>query len=219
MTFPETSHRRQQQKPAFGFNTHGNIIPLPRCEGRSKKANVTLIAATDLAGGIGLKNTIPWNLKPDMAQFRKLTMGHYVIMGRKTYESLPFDKDVGYRRLKGRKIVVISRNPLSAAMANGLFDDVKYAGSLLEALSFLINVDQIFIAGGAEIYAQAMDYIDDAILTEIHIHTQADVFLPPLPTNDFFPPVRSGHELLGTKFTYNYLLRRREIFVEIPAGS
>jgi len=127
---------------------------------------ISLIVAVDEDGAIGKDGVIPWSMPADMAYFRNKTKGHPVIMGRKTHESIG-------RVLPGRLNVVITRD------ASYRSDGCVVAHSLAEAIdraSSAEGADEIFIIGGAEIYAQALDLTDRIYLTKIHTHSGGDRF-------------------------------------------
>jgi dihydrofolate reductase len=135
---------------------------------------VSIIVAMDEHGGIGLKNQLPWRLSSDLKRFKALTMGHHLILGRKTYESLG-------RPLPGRKIIVVTRQAGYAALG------CLAAGSLEEALSLAEKAGETeaFIAGGAEIYVQALPLAQRIYLTRVHAIVQADAFFPPLDPGEW----------------------------------
>jgi dihydrofolate reductase len=126
---------------------------------------VSLIAAVAANGVIGLGNDLPWHLPADLRRFKRLTMGHHLIMGRRTFDSLG-------RPLPGRTIVVISRSPRSDSAG------IRWAGSLAEALEIAAGDDEVFIAGGAEIYREALERADRFYLTKIHAEIEGDVIFP-----------------------------------------
>ncbi|WP_164009551.1 dihydrofolate reductase [Pyxidicoccus trucidator] len=113
---------------------------------------------------IGANNQLPWRLPADLARFKKLTMGHTLIMGRKTYESIG-------RPLPGRTIVVLTRRQDYAP------EGVKVAHSLDEALA-LANGGEVFIAGGTDIYTQLMERVDRLYLTRISREFPGDAYFP-----------------------------------------
>jgi len=128
---------------------------------------VSLIVAMDERGGIGKGNRLPWRLSADMKRFRELTMGHHIVMGRKTFESIG-------RALPGRQTVIITRNPELEVK------DCMIAHSLDEALSLADEraETEVFVCGGAEIYAQSIERADRLYLTEVHTQVEADTFFP-----------------------------------------
>ena len=140
---------------------------------------LSLIWAQSVSGVIGRDGDIPWQLPEDMAHFRQLTMGHPVIMGRKTWDSLP----ARFRPLPGRRNIVITRQ--SDWSQNG----VQRASSLPEALQMCEQQGgdgdggdggTVWIMGGAQIYAQALPLADRVEVTEIAQDFDGDAFAPVL---------------------------------------
>lgn len=136
---------------------------------------ITLIVAMAENRIIGRDDFIPWDLPEDRKRFRRLTMGHPVIMGRRTYQSLP-------RPLDGRTVIVLSRNR-DFSCSDGL-----RAGSLDEALDLAVNAtggDEVFIAGGGELYRESLAHADRICLTVLHQTVSGDVTFPELPEGMF----------------------------------
>ncbi len=133
--------------------------------------NIKLIAATDKNRGIGLNGTIPWSLPLDMKHFKETTKGHVVVMGRKTYESIP-EK---YRPLPGRTNVVLSKS-----LVEGDLPGCSIFNGFHEVINFYARkeVDTIYVAGGGQIYEEAIGYASEVILTEIDESFPADTFFP-----------------------------------------
>jgi dihydrofolate reductase len=123
-----------------------------------------LIAAMARNRVIGIENRLPWRLPSDLARFKRLTMGHHLIMGRKTFESIG-------RPLPGRTTIVITRGAFSAA-------GVLTAGSLPAAFAVAAADDQPFICGGAEVYRHAIDIADILYLTIIDKDVIGDAIFP-----------------------------------------
>jgi dihydrofolate reductase len=132
-------------------------------------ARLTSIVAIDRNGAIGCRNALPWNLKSDMAFFRTSTMGHSVIMGRKTYESIG-------KPLPGRKNIVLSHNGL-------LFDSTPNCQLGLSVSECLARAQlnrsrEIFVIGGAATYTEFAPLVDRYLVTMVdHIVPDADAFL------------------------------------------
>ncbi len=122
-----------------------------------------MIAAVARNGGIGFAGQLPWHLPEDLRRFKQLTTGHTVLMGRKTYESLG-------RPLPHRRNVVISSGPVSG---------VESYRSVQEGLAALAGEEQVFVIGGAQLYAQLLSRCDELYLTLVDRDIQADVFFPP----------------------------------------
>lgn len=129
---------------------------------------VSIIVAQAENAVIGLNNTLPWHLSADLQRFKQITMGKPIIMGRKTHESIG-------RPLPGRDNVVISRN--RDYCANGCFAFT----SLSAALAAYTEAEEVFIIGGAGLYADALDKAEYIYLTQIHQTFTGDTFFPALP--------------------------------------
>ena len=136
---------------------------------------LSLIAAVARNGVIGRDNQLLWHLPGDMRHFRETTRGKPVIMGRKTWESLP-EK---FRPLPGRLNVVVSRTPDYAAPGAVL------AGSLEDALGKAGEDDEVFVIGGAELYCQALPLAERLYLTEISADFDGDTRFPEIPPDEW----------------------------------
>jgi len=133
-------------------------------------ARLHLIYARAANGVIGRNNTMPWHLPEDMAHFKRTTMGCPVIMGRKTWDSLP----ARFRPLPGRRNVVISRDPQWAA------EGAVRAASLHEAVQACPGASDIWVMGGGQIYAQALPLAHSVVVTEIAQDFEGDTYAPEL---------------------------------------
>lgn len=131
---------------------------------------VNLIFARASNGVIGRNNTLPWHLPEDMAHFRKLTSGAPVIMGRKTWDSLP----AKFRPLPNRVNIVVTRQ------RDWNERGAERVGSLTEAIAVSENLSapEVWVMGGAQIYAEAEQFAERAIITEIHQDFDGDAFAP-----------------------------------------
>ncbi len=135
---------------------------------------ISILAALDENRGIGLENRIPWHLPADLKLFKKLTMGHYLILGRKTYQSIGGP-------LPGRKMIILTRNPDFQATDNFT------AGSLMDALQ-IAEADgekEVFIIGGAEVYQQSLPLADHLYLTSVLSSAPADTFFPQINESEW----------------------------------
>jgi len=121
----------------------------------------------DQERGIGKNNRLPWHLPDDLKRFKALTMGHHLIMGRKTFESIS-------RPLPGRTTIVVTRNPEYKA------EGCLVAHSIQDALALAEHrgESEVFIAGGGEIFSQAVEYADQIYLTLIHTVTDSPIEFP-----------------------------------------
>ena len=132
----------------------------------ARKPRLSLIAAVAANGVIGSDNALPWRLPEDLKRFKALTLGHPVIMGRKTYESIG-------RPLPGRRNIVVTRN---AAYQT---DGCEVVASLAAALAACQGgSDEIFVIGGAQIYAEALPLAQRLYLTEIRRAFEGDARFP-----------------------------------------
>ena len=125
-----------------------------------------LIAAMAANRVIGRGNTIPWNIPGEQTRFKEITMGHSLIMGRKTWES------IGRKPLPGRRNLVVTRN--SEFRATGA--EVVY--SLEEGLARTEGDEKVFIIGGAQLYRLSLEQADTLILTELEQEVAGDAFFP-----------------------------------------
>ena len=136
---------------------------------------IALVAAVARGGVIGRDGIVPWRVPEDLARFRELTMGQPVVMGRKTWESLP-DR---FRPLPGRRNVVVTRNATWHA------EGAERAGSLEDALHLVEGAERVFVIGGGELYAAALPLADELLLTEIDIEVKGDTWFPSWDRADF----------------------------------
>ena len=133
---------------------------------KSTTMSLTLIAALDLDNGIGKENQLLWHLPDDFQHFKHLTMGHCVIMGRKTLESLP-------KLLSKRTHIVLSRDK------NYQREHCIMVSSIQEAIAVSHEQDEHpFVIGGGEVYKLALPYATTLELTRVQAHFQADTFFP-----------------------------------------
>ncbi|AJP48121.1 hypothetical protein PG1C_05915 [Rugosibacter aromaticivorans] len=141
---------------------------------------IILIAAVAANGVIGVANTLPWRIADDLKRFKVLTLGHPIIMGRKTWESLG-------RALPGRHNIVITRNPGYCAQG------ATVVASVAAAIAACANEETAFVIGGAEIYAQTLALAQRMELTEIHAEVIGDACFPDFNRNAWHELVRESH--------------------------
>jgi dihydrofolate reductase len=154
---------------------------------------LALIAAVARNGVIGRDNGLVWHEPLDQKHFRSVTMGCPVVMGRKTWESLP----ARFRPLPGRRNVVVTRQ--TAYEAPG----AHTVASLDAALADLADTPQVFVIGGAELYALALPRADTLELTEISADLQGDAHFPPFGQLGFVETKRTVHTAAdGTPFAF-----------------
>jgi dihydrofolate reductase len=142
---------------------------------------ISIIAAVASNRVIGLNNSLPWHLPADLRHFKRLTKGHYLLMGRKTYESLEGP-------LPGRTIVLITRQ--ACYSREGLYT----AHSLPDAIELAAEEKEVFIAGGAEIYSEALSLADRMYLTLIHHKFEGDTRFPEFDELDWDLTERRDYE-------------------------
>jgi dihydrofolate reductase len=128
---------------------------------------VSLIAALDEANGIGWQGGLPWRLPADLRRFKRLTMGHHLICGRKTYQSIG-------RPLPGRTMIVVTRQKDFQAPGCRVVHSLDAALALAEAA----GEEEVFVIGGAALYAAALPYARRMYLTRVHAVLPADVHFP-----------------------------------------
>ena len=161
---------------------------------------VSLIAAMDRRRGIGLDNQLPWRLSADLKRFRALTMGHHIIVGRKTFESIG-------KPLAGRQMVVITRD--IGFQAEGCL--VSHSPEEAIQLARTRGENEVFICGGAEIYNQSIAQSDRLYLTLIDAEVEADTFFPEFDEQEWqereavFHPLDEKNQF---PFTFKLLVRK-----------
>ncbi|WP_040792148.1 dihydrofolate reductase [Nocardia paucivorans] len=136
---------------------------------QSPARTVGLIWAQTPRGVIGADNAIPWRIPEDMARFKAVTMGHPVVMGRRTWDSLP----ERFRPLPGRRNIVVSRRSTWAA------DGAERVGSVEEALRST-HPEDVWVIGGGEIYRLALPHATELLITEVDSDIPGDTYAPTL---------------------------------------
>lgn len=138
--------------------------------------DVCLVVAMARNGAIGIDNSLPWRLPGDLKRFKEITLGHPIIMGRRTFESIG-------RALPGRTNIVVTRN------AGWSADGVTVADSIEHALDAAVlkaeedGVNEVMIIGGAELYRQCVDLSTRMYITEIHAEYAGDAYFPAIDAN------------------------------------
>lgn len=149
--------------------------------------SVSMIAAVGKNLELGKNNDLIWHFKEDMKFFKDTTMGHTVVMGRKTFESLP-------KALPGRKNIVISSNAEYQAQGATVVTSVE------EALQIADN-EEIFVIGGGKIYAEFLPYADKLYLTEIDAEcADADTYFPQFNKSDYIKKIINYYDIDGVEF-------------------
>lgn len=150
---------------------------------------ISIIAAIGKNNALGRGNDLIWHIKEDLKNFKNLTMGKYIVMGKNTYESLP-------KHLEGRKYIVLSSS-LSEIENGLLFNDFN------KLLEFIKNVDEeVMIIGGSSIYKLFLPLADKLYLTEIDSEEKADVYFPEFNKEDYKRNVVSTNEVDGLKYSF-----------------
>ena len=140
----------------------------------NKKPNLSIIVAIAQNGAIGKNNDLLWHLSGDLKRFKKLTTGHPVVMGRKTWESLP------KRPLPGRKNIVFTQNPDFEA------EGAEVVHSVNELFKTLKDCDEeVFVMGGAAIYQLLLPFANRLYITRVYRDYEADVFFPTIDMSEF----------------------------------
>jgi len=163
---------------------------------------VSIIAALDRNRGIGIGNQLPWRLPADLKRFRELTMGHHIIVGRKTFESIG-------KPLPGRQMIIVTRDRGYSA-----------AGLVVHSIEEAIDLarerpeSEVFVCGGAGIYAQAISLADVMYLTLVDAEVAADAFFPAFDQRDWEERESLHHPADGRNqypFTFKVMTRMPRI--------
>lgn len=158
---------------------------------------LTIIAAIGRNGEIGRGGGLPWRLPADLAFFKRTTMGHAVIMGRRTFDEVK-------KPLPGRENIVVTRNRSFAA------DGVVAVASLDDAIAHCAGREEAFVIGGAEIYRQALAIADRMILTRIDGEFEADTHFPAFDERAWREVSRETHEAdEKNKWGYAFVVMER----------
>ncbi|HET9022425.1 MAG TPA: dihydrofolate reductase [Ornithinibacter sp.] len=142
---------------------------------------ISLIAAVARNGVIGRDGRVPWHLPDELEHFKATTMGHPLVMGRRTFESIG-------RTLPGRRTIVVTRDP------RWHHPGVESAHSFAEALSLAGPADEVFVAGGAEVYAEALPFAHRLVLTEVDAEPEGDTWFPAWDRASWVEESREEHE-------------------------
>ncbi len=163
----------------------------------SDTTEIVLIAAVARNGVIGLDNALPWRLKADLAHFKASTLGHPILMGRKTWESLK-------RALPGRRNLVVSRD------AGYRADGAEVFSSPAAALQAASGSARVFVIGGAELYRQLLASADRLVLTEVHANVAGDAWFPAFDCQQFVETQRETHRAdADNEFDFDFVEYRR----------
>ena len=156
---------------------------------------LSLIVAVDRQHGIGINNALPWRLPEDLAFFKRITSGHAIIMGRKTFDAIG-------RPLPNRRNIVVTRNDAWR------HDGVERAVSLQQAIH-VAGEGEVFIIGGAQIYREAITLADRLIVTEIDAEFACDAFFPSIDSAAWHTESRETHHSESNGWDYSFVMYRR----------
>ena len=147
---------------------------------------VSLIVAMAANRTIGLAGGMPWHVRGDLRHFKRVTMGHPVVMGRKTYEAIG-------RALPGRANIVVTRNRDFAAPDADVVHDLATALDKAEGIAEIGGLAEVFVIGGADIYGQALPKAERIYLTEIEGEFPGDAFFPAIDQKAWRETARRAH--------------------------
>lgn len=157
---------------------------------------ISIIVALDNNRAIGLNNNLLWHISDDLKRFKALTTGHTVIMGRRTFDSLP------KRPLPNRRNIVLTHNP--SFQYEGV-DVVQSVQQCLELISSYPSDDEVFIIGGSSIYEAFLPFAQRIYATHVHHSFQADAFFPQIDSDIFLVQEQTPLTVdEKSNLTYNY---------------
>jgi len=163
-------------------------------------SEISIIAAVADNFAIGKANNLPWHLPADLKHFRQLTTGHAVVMGKRTFESLPKGP------LPNRKNIV-----LTSVMSEGVNEGYFEADSLEDAVYLCEREEKVFIIGGATVYKQCIDKVNTMYITWIHSTFSADTFFPQINLEDWVEVNREDHDADElNQYSYSFLVYKRK---------
>jgi dihydrofolate reductase len=158
--------------------------------------HITLVVAIDAQRGIGVDNKLPWHLPEDLAHFKRVTLGHPIIMGRKTFDSIG-------RPLPKRRNIVVTRN------AGWQHEGVEVALSLQDAIA-MVGDEDASIIGGAQIFGESMALANRMIVTEIDHTFRCDTFFPPIDPAQWIETAREQHHSEANGYGYAFVTYERK---------
>ena len=163
----------------------------------SNQPEIVIVAALARNGVIGRDNGLPWRLKADLQHFRALTMGHPILMGRNTWESLG-------RPLPGRRNMVVTRDPQFRAEGAETFASPE------AAIAAAADAERIFVIGGAQLYASMLPRAERLVLTEVWADVEGDAHFPMLDRDDFIEERRDSRQAdADNEFDFDFVEYRR----------
>ncbi len=163
----------------------------------NRRPKIIMLAAVAHNGVIGIDNGLPWRLKADLQRFRARTMGHPILMGRRTWESLG-------RPLPGRRNLIVTRDPQFHAEGAEVFHDPE------GAIAAAADADILFVIGGAQVYTTLLPLADRLELTEVWADVQGDAHFPPFDRADFLEERRDARTAdADNEFDFDFVEYRR----------
>lgn len=166
----------------------------------SEETKICHIVAADKNNNIGIDNKLPWHISEDLKYFKRITKGHPVIMGRKTYESIG-------RLLPNRLNVILTRNPDFKVEGAVILDDIDNAIKTAKETS-MYDTSKVFIIGGSEIYKQTLDRTDEIYFTRVETELEkADADYPEIPKSYDLISRENGHD----NFAYSWEVYKKTI--------
>ncbi len=163
-------------------------------------ARISIIAAVADNYAIGFKKSLPWKLPADMKRFRELTIGHTLIMGKRTFESLPNGP------LPDRTNIV-----LTSLLTEGVVEGYFEADSLEDALELSSNSEKVFIIGGSSVYKQGLEYADILNITWVHGSFEADTYFPEIDFDEWVEVEREDYEAdEKNPYPYSFVTYKRK---------
>ncbi|MDP9740555.1 UNVERIFIED_ORG: dihydrofolate reductase [Bacillus sp. B2I3] len=160
---------------------------------------ISLIVAMDQNRVIGKNNKLPWHLPADLQYFKKVTMGHPIVMGRKTFESIG-------RVLPGRENVIVTRNQEFKAEGCVVLHDIAQIKMFADN-----HEEEVFVIGGAEIFKEILPFTDRLYITEIHETFEGDTFFPEIDENEW-DEISSlpGNIDEKNRFTHDFIILQKK---------
>jgi dihydrofolate reductase len=154
--------------------------------GRGRELGLVLVAAIAENGVIGRDGGLPWRLRSDLRHFRDLTLGHPVVMGRKTYSAIG-------KPLSGRTNIVVTRDPAFAAPGVVVAPSLDVALAVARGDAWRRGVAQIMVIGGADLYGQTIERAVRLEVTHVHAHPEGDSIFPPIDPKHWREIRRRAH--------------------------
>jgi dihydrofolate reductase len=167
---------------------------------------ISLIAALDIRDGIGKEGRVPWHLRADLKQFKSITMGHHILMGRKTYESIG-------RSLPGRTAIILTRNEAFSAPGCLRAPSISAGFHLAEARGEV----ELFVIGGGQVFREALPHATQIYLTRVFTDAGCDVFFPDVDWGGWIELERRHHpQDAENDYGFDFMRLRRADFSTSP---